>query len=475
MQVIKASDKNSAQITRFDGWNNVLTRLGSKKGRIESTFYCGFLPLPQRVLTDLYMSDSLTRRVVNCLVDDAMRGFIDCEYELLKELQRVHTKKRIIEAATWARVYGGSILVAFVDDNRSLETPLNLNNIKRLISFKRYDRFQISWLLEDLSQDYSKEYYGEPEWFTIQPVDGLAFKVHRSRCHIFRGERTPENERIKNNYWDYSVIQVVYDALRNYGIMTRAAAEIIHDFTQTIISVEGLTNMIVQGQDANISARLDLLDRSRSVANTIILDANNESYTKQSSSVGGLSELWDRFSEGVSAATGIPLSKLFGRSAKGLNANMDNDIGNWNDIVDAYRGDEIEPCINWIIDIVKSQSMWEGEKPKTYDWKFPALKVPSVEEWANIKHKIAQVDQIYMDRGAVDPKYLFEKRYANGEFQPDIVIDFDEMNKQLDETLHDEALLEEMKKSAVNKDSEAKDDPDSLLRNQLYAKLMEVI
>ena len=416
---------------RLDGFSNIMTGIGARNSRVNRTFYDSvYCSIDQNALTDIYRSNGMGRRVVNLIVDDAMRTFIQADNNLLNELSRVQAKQHIVEAATWGRLYGGSVLVAFIDDGKSLDKQLDYNKITRLAALRSYDRYQVSWLPEDLSKDLYDGYYGEPEVFMISPLEGDPFRVHRSRLQIFSGARVPNRIKAMNNYWDDSVIQAVYESLRNYCGSMNASAEIIQDFIQSILSVNGLQNMIAQGAESCIAERIKVLDLSRSVAKMILLDAENENYTKQASSVSGLSDLIDRFAENICATTDIPFSKLTGRSPAGLGSTSHNDLENWDNVVEAYRTDEIAPKIDWLVDILEAQRVWaEGKRPTNFEWEFPPLKVANELEIAEIKLKNAQVDAIYMDRGAVDPRFMFEKRYEAGSFEADPFIDPKEIKK----------------------------------------------
>jgi phage-related protein (TIGR01555 family) len=460
----KSDDKRS------DYWENIFTNMGTPNGRVSSTKYNPSLRLDRQTLTDIYTSDGIGRRIVNIMVDDALRGFIEADRNLIKELQRIKFKQKVVDCASWARLYGGGILVAFIDDGQEMDKPLNLKTVRKVVSIRAYDRFQVFWDIGDLSVNYYEEHYGEPDIFSITPISAAPFKVHRSRCHIFSGERIPDMEKMRNSYWDNSVLQAVYEALRNYGSTMNASAEIIQDFIQTILSVNGLTNMLAQGNDNLITQRLNVLDVSRSVYNTVILDSEKEVYQKHSSSVAGLAELWDRFSEAICATTGIPSTKLFGRSPSGLNSVGDNEVGNWNEIVEAYRSDELEPSINWIIEILKTQTMWDiAERPQSYEWAFPSLKVPNEEEWTKIKHLTAQTDRLYADMGAVDPKYLYELRYGSGEFRPDISVDEKILKAWNDE---DSTVLPENADMVIgNNDSIDSGD----IKGKLFEKIINVL
>lgn len=416
---------------RLDGFSNIMTGIGARNSRVNRTFYDPVsCILDQNTLTEIYRSNGMGRRVVNLIVDDAMRTFIQADNNLLNELSRVQAKQHIVDAATWGRLYGGSVLVAFVDDGKSLDRPLDYSKITKLAALRSYDRYQVSWLPDDLSKNLYDGYYGEPEVFMISPLEGEPFRVHRSRLQIFSGARVPNRIKAMNNYWNDSAVQAVYESLRNYCSSMNASAEIIQDFIQSVLSVNGLQNMIAQGAESCVDERIRVLNLSRSVAKMILLDAENENYSKQASSVSGLSDLIDRFAENICATTDIPFSKLTGRSPGGLGSTSHNDLENWDNVVEAYRTDEISPKIDWLVDILEAQRVWvDGKRPASFEWEFPPLKVANELEIAEIKLKNAQVDAIYMDRGAVDPRFMFEKRMEGGNYQADPFMDQAEIKK----------------------------------------------
>lgn len=433
---------NTKATTRIDGWSNILSNINTRSSRTANSFFMSDMRLQDQVLNSIYNSDGIARRIIDIIVDDSLRGFIECDKLLLDELKKLKVKQRLSEAASYGRLFGGCILVAFIDDGQDLEQPLNLKGIKKVVSFRAFDRSHISWMSSDLSINYYEEHFGEPNIFTISPPQGQSFKVHRSRCHIFGGDKTTISEKVKNKHWDNSVLQSVYESLRNYGIALNSTSEIIQDFIQTVLSVDGLTNMLMMERgDADIIKRLNLIDQARSVANTMLIDAENEKYEKKSSSVAGLSDLIDRYSECVCAVTGIPASRLFGRSPAGLNASGESDIGNWHDIVEAYRSDEIEPAMNWVIKLLTNQKIWNN-KPKDFEWSFPALKTPNELEWANIKQITAKTDETYITLGAVDATTMFKKRYDGGIFNTEISIEKEEVNNTLDIEEDNQDLIE---------------------------------
>jgi phage-related protein (TIGR01555 family) len=286
-----------------------------------------------------------------------------------------------------------------------------------------FDKSQISWQEADLNRDFLSPNFALPEFYTItsfkNSADTSILKIHASRCKVLDGITTSHLKRRTNLGWGDSVLQACYDSLRYYGIVAESSAEIITDFIQVIIKINGLADKMVKDVGRQqIADRGDSIDESRSSANLIFLDSVGEDYEKKSSSVAGLADLWDRFSESVCAATGYPATRLFGRSPGGLNSTGDSDLKNYYDLVSAYRSDEIEPIINWILNFITHQQEWGSDKD--IEWSFASLVEQTPLEDAKLKKLYAEIDWGYIDRGAIDAGNTWQERFGKGEFQENI-------------------------------------------------------
>ena len=51
---------------------------------------------------------------------------------------------------------------------------------------------------------------------------------------------------------------------------------------------------------------------------------------------------------------------------------------------------------------------------------FASLEEPSELEFADIKKKYAEIDSLYIDRGAIDAKTAWQERFGSGEFKYNI-------------------------------------------------------
>lgn len=477
----KILNKINNSNTRKDSWQNSFTNMGTTQSRSAYTRYHSYRTLSQTQLSDMYTNDGIAQKIVNVLPNDALNDGIICEDELSEELKRLTFKQKIIEASILGRLYGGAILVAFVDDGQNINEPLNYKKIKMLHRLEVYDRYRITWDLNSLDEDIYSINYGKPLIANINNLQGSSFNIHRSRFFIFKNNSiSVQNNQFNNHYWGESCLLPVYESIRNYGTVCSIGVEILQDFIQPVIGSKGLLEAIEHGNADLIFERMNLFDRTRSVANAAFIDADGETYEKHPSNISGLPDLWDRFGEALSASCGIPLSKLFGRSAKGLNANTDNDLTNWNKLVEAYRSDVITPAIDFIMKIIENQKIWLDEIPESFDWSFHCLESKTDEERSKVYLTNTQADSMLLDRGAVDAGYLFKQRFKNGEYQPNLVIDLEDMEKEVGRVTEEEKLLmdeiEEEEKAESEKEARNDSKESSLVKDlnaQLVSKIME--
>lgn len=419
-------NETEAQINE-DGWVNQLTNLGSSNSRSSNTRYRFYHGLPQRELEEMYRGSGLARRVVDIIVEDGLREWVQADPELIKELKRVKAKHTIIEAAKWGRLYGGAAIVALIDDNGTFDMPVNMSQIKSVKQLRIFSRHKIYWTMDDIDTNFESATYGEPFRYRINTDFGGSYPIHRSRLAFLEGANLPPEERQRNHGWADSVLETVYNSLKNFGDSQNASGEIVQDFVQTIIGISGLSEVVGSGNDDLIKKRAEIIDMSRSVANSVFIDSDSETYTKQASSVAGLSDLWDRFALQVSSDTGIPATKLLGRSPAGMNSTGEGDINNWYDTVHAYRVDEIEPVMNWLIELLAAQKDWKAsERPESYEITWPALQRMNEIDAATVKKTLAETDAMYIDRGAVDPEFVYQKRFGEGEYNPHLTFSEDE-------------------------------------------------
>ena len=428
---------------RLDAWVNPLTGI-NYNSRAGSSYWSAkqFYNISRPELDSMYSQDGICKRIIDIYPEEALRAFIDCDIRILEELDRLKLKSRTFEACRDARLFGGAVVVAFVDDGRDLQDELDYTNIDKLIHLKVYDRYQVSWFPTDLVTDPLDEDFGMPLFYTIQnnsfvSSDSTQFRVHKSRIFRFAGDTTTDFSKKNNKGWDNSCLISLYQSVRSFGESAGVSAEIIQGYLETVITIPEYSILAAtEGGRKQLDARIEHLNKSKGAFKTIYL-SEGETYQKHPTNIHGLPELWDRFGEQISASCSIPVSVLFGRSPAGLNSTGKAELDLMNNKIEEYRNNNIKPFFMWIFKILEAQRSFVAEVGSDLDfhWEFHPLVTLDEKKEAETRKLNAEVDIMYINSGAVDARTVFKQRYhADQSFNNNIMFtkeDLSELEKNM--------------------------------------------
>jgi phage-related protein (TIGR01555 family) len=410
-----ARKKQPIKTVKTDGVENILTGLG-RHGRDANTAttFRGDILLDQSTLEGLYSSSGIARRLIDMIPDESLKKGIDCDEELYTELERLDAFKQLANLSKDARLYGGAIMLLLAKDGEEdLAMPLREAGLKRIERLAVFDRFQCLVTADDYDNDAYSESFGEVKTYSLHLKNGQYLKVHASRVIRLDGDRLPTTPFQNNAYWHASSLQGAYTSILSYLSAQGFSDIIIKEWGLTILKVQGLHEAYTNGLEAKISGRLNDANVSKSLMNMILMDADSESFERQFSNVTGYSDLMLRTMELVSANSGIPMTKLFGRSPEGMNATGEGDQKQWGAVVQAYQMQSLQPAINRLVYLLSLQSEWT-ENPDDLSWNFPSVTTLDDLELAEIRYKNAQADALYIAQGAIDPTYLWHIRHEGG-------------------------------------------------------------
>lgn len=416
---------------RNDGMVNVLTGVGTGKDAAAHTGYQRDHLLRQREIEDIFSGDGLGRKIVEMPAEESLRRWLTVTgkngADVVIALADIGAQAAITEAYVWARLYGGSAVIRLVDDGGNLDSQLNLRRIKRVMGYRVVNRYEISWNSSDLNDDTNSPQFGQPDSYLISPSFGTTYRVHHSRISIIDGLRLPRDERSRNDGWGASALQGAWSYLMRVGSGYSYSANIMRDFVQSVLAIDGLTDLLAAGQDDLVIKRLNILDRSRSIMNGIVIDAQNEKWTKSASSVSGLGDIMDRHMEGLGGACSppIPMMKLIGRAPSGLGSNGDTTQRDYYDGLAAAREARINPIMNdFVRDIyLSSEGPTKGKEPEGWAIKWNSMFEPTEAETATTRKTVAETDQIYWNIGAVDPTEIRDSRFGQGDWSAETTIE----------------------------------------------------
>lgn len=447
--------------TNIDGWANVLTGLGVKgRDKNTATTYRQSCLVDQPMLDSMYRTDGYVKRIIELPAYEMIRQGWEIEGDtdntICQKFDELDAEKKLIDLIKWARLYGGALIVMGIADGRELDQPVNesnINNIKWLHVFDRYQAFSQDGYVET---DLDSPNYGYPRIYQVNDTrTGNIFFVHHSRVLRMDWTELIPRQQNYNNGWGDSVVQSIYEELKNYSTVFANTGLMIQDFVNGILKIPGLNETMVSGCDEQVRQRLDILNMTKGVTNTIVLDGQ-EDYEKITTSVTGLADLIDKFMETLSSVSGIPITLLFGRTVSGLNANADQDTRNYYDYIKCMQEGKLKSVLDKLIKYIFLSKNFDskGVEPESWDIKFNPLWQVTEEQESLIKRTTAETDRIYIETGVLEPSEVAISRFGGDAYSTNTEIDIE--SRENDYNINE---MEELEYQKEQKERESEPDP----------------
>jgi phage-related protein (TIGR01555 family) len=389
---------------RDDGpYENVFLNVGTKGDR--STYTRASLPriLHQNELENLYNADGFARKIIDLPAEEMVRAGYDIEGvendgQVRAQLEGIQALEKLCDALRWAGLFGGSVVVMLIDDGGEFKDPLNIDAIKRIEQLRVYDRWHATRF--KCYEDPLDSRFGGTELYNISPLRGTPYQVHESRCLVFDGVPVPDITREQNEGWGASKLQQCYGQLQRLGMSHYWGDQLLERAQQAVHGIPELTNLLRQKDGEKlVKKRVDLVDLTRSINNTIVIDSS-ESYDLKSTPLTGVADLLDRFGLALCAVSGMPESLLFGRQQGGLNSTGKADLENWYAKICQQQSTVLLPALDKLVGI---QLRAMGRYVEDYLIKFNPLSVPSHKEMVETAYTRARTFEIYTNMTALDP------------------------------------------------------------------------
>ncbi len=411
---------------KTDGFQNVLTGLGqfSRDKRL-SAGICQTIPVTDLDCGNLFNGNDVAKRLAAQPAIESFREGIeicvDDDPETRDDMHQLLDTTGALSHMTWcktlANVYGGAGLFVGADDGQDPAMPLNLKRLKgkgvRFMTVYDKTELRIAKRYETLDR------YGEPELYELisSTTTGVANgrRIHESRVIHLDGVQTTRQWSVQyQEGWGASVYQHTLGVLRGYSTAWDSAEALMQDFAQAVYKIKDLANLLSEGGESAVIARLQTIDASRSILRAILIDAEQEDFSRQQTPISGLPELLDRWMHRVAAAAGMPITVLFGMSPGGMNATGDSDMRMWYDAVKSEQQRCLRRPTEKLLRILFS-SLPQGE-PSEWHFKWNPLWQPSQAEKQQAKLAQAQIDKIYSEMdGGLTGEEIITSRFGGAE------------------------------------------------------------
>ena len=311
--------------------------------------------------------------------------------ELTKCIDKANVRLKIIEAFKWARLYGGAAGIIVVDgQDDDFSRPLRVRDVLPG-SFRGIfvvDRWSGIYPSTELVSNPANQDYGTPRYYEVRDENGaLCYRVHHSRVLRFTGEKMPYYEEIAEQYWGTSAIEAMFDDLVRRDNITHNIANLTFKACLSVYEIENL-DQVFASASANVHRRMYSMIEAMSVLESnlgVKLVNKGDGVQQLQYSFGGLPEVLDGAMLDVAGSTGIPATRLFGRSPAGMNSTGEADLMNYRQTLGTQRAMHIVPALKKLAPIVAMSAL--GEVPDGIEFKLPPLMEMTPTEKADLVDK----------------------------------------------------------------------------------------
>lgn len=410
----------------FDGWQNLMTGLGLSNRDKKTNTRFGAMPLLGMAELDLlFRGEGFGKKIISLLPEHMLRqgwGVSgDTDGKIARYFDKLNLKSNLMRLLKWNRAYGGAVLLMGLDDGQNLEMPVNEKSLKNITYFRVYNKFSVDKITY-VDTDPASERFGLTEYYIITPYNTAGFKVHYSRILEMAGEDVPDKAKAENKGWGDPVMQSIFETLRNTGSILSGAASIVEDFITGTLNIDGLADMIAAGNENLILKRLNMMDNSRHIINTVLLD-KEERYDKQTSNVSGLPDLIDRSIIVLAGVSNVPIRLLIGEQGNGLNNKGEGITQDWYDQVRSKQEEELVPILQRLTELALIASESNISIKDGWEIVLEPLWQPTMKEIAETRKLVAEADALYIDRNVLQPPEVAVSRFGGGHYSIDTTLD----------------------------------------------------
>lgn len=338
---------------------------------------------------EFYHSNGLAKKIVDVIPEEMVSpGFqlngVSDNTKFQSEWDGLKLEPQITDALCWARLYGGSYVLAMVNDGRMLTSAAKRG--KPLESIVVYDYDSVSVAEEEKNPRSPR--FGKPKMYTVKPLNGGSdFNVHYTRMHYIDGERVTNKVRKLNKGAGGTVLnKSMIEAILDYDYSEYLATQLLKRKQQGVWKAKGLA-LICDDREGEYAARLRMaqVDANSGVGNTIGIDADDEDYSVINSDISGIPEFLSAKMDRIVALSGIHEIVLKNKNTGGVSASQNTALQTFYKLVERKRNDDYKPLLEFLLQFIVTEEDFSVE--------FEPLSLPTDSEKADIFKKNAEAVQ----------------------------------------------------------------------------------
>lgn len=443
----------------YDGYVNMLNKVGTKKDPLEGYTYRYDDPTPDPELAQIYGSNGLFSKIIDKPAELAVKngydlgiGDADLDDAVKKKLSSLQWKQNGAKALKWSRLFGGAAILVGIDDGGDWDEPVNKDMITGINSLTVFERPEIT---PDYNSVFSRsmdlesiQKLGTPEYYLITPLyGGEQIRVHESRLLIFRNGEIPRTSAMSTDYMFFGIPEYnrIKRELRDTVTTHGNGYRLLERCIQAVYKSKNLSSLMATPTgEGMVIQRMQLIDMARSLLNTMVIDADGEDYIFQTFQLGGVKDIVDESCNMLSAVTNIPQTVLFGRSPAGMNSTGESDLTNYYDYVGQIQELNVTGNLHYLVDLILQAKRNTGEIQTipAYEpipvplWNMSEKEKAELEQSkATAELTKAQATQIYVDMQALDSGEVRRTLAASDQYEIEDVLSEDDLGIDVESLL----------------------------------------
>ena len=324
----------------YDTFENLLAGLGvvGRDKVMSQRAILNEITYDMRTLEALYRSDWLSRKIVDVPAFDACRAWRSwqAEQDQIEQLEAAERsfglQKKLLEAMTKARLYGGAAMVHGVKGTPFNE-ELDLDDVKKG-DLKFIPHVVEKWMIQagprvrDIASPWfrsSPEYYlrsstpivGAPGNVTpLKPAEGFDPKQIGSAIYIHPSRVVPpyrsrlSGYRARPSAWGDSVLQPVHDAIRDAGLVAQSLSFSVADSKVDVFKIPGLAATLSTTDGTDQDPEVPQGGKRRQVDGRALLIDKEMEWDRIQTKFEGLPQVLQAYLTVASGAADIPADTL---------------------------------------------------------------------------------------------------------------------------------------------------------------------
>ncbi len=379
-------------------------------------------------LITLYRNQFLCRRIIDVPADDMMRAWPSLRSEMQpgdedrinRSLRRTGAKRQMATALKWGRLFGGAgALIVIEGQEKELDQPLNLDDV-RMGAYKGLSPFDmwagISPSVEICTDINRPQDVNKPEYYEVRATGGESFKVHASRILRFLGPEVPTPEREAQMYWGISELEPAYEIIRMFDSLLYSVLNLTYRANLLGLKYPDLAQLL-SGLGSSAQAaqryeeRLGAINHLMSNQSLIPLPADGGLESTQYS-FAGLDTVFQAFQLNVCSATGIPMTRLWGRTLSGIGQTNEGDERVYEEKIATEQERVMRPALEKLYPVICMSEL--GEVPDDLDLEFPSIRVLDEKEKAELGKSVVDTVTVALNSGGISLRTYAKELQALG-------------------------------------------------------------